>query len=418
MDRTATPESLGAFSDLLTVAPDGSPILLDAVHPMPDLLSLQAEEVLAAFKRSQQEDFSLVIEQLEAPDNPLNKLLNELRAIADREPGNRFRHLPLFRPQGLRTLFTELHDHVMDHPVWRHPFFIRIFQGDFDERQLALFAQHYFNQIKNTRQCVALALGKFSGLMPLPYGGINERLSEMGQIVLAQLLADEYGVGTHAIEDYPDLHRLLSSTTHIAMYRKLFDGLGIPFDQQDVPMLPSVADNVLVQRLLSGHGDFTLVESLASVGLGMEWGVPEFFSLLLGGIIRWAWKNGRPLTQDHLIVLIAHVRYDVLHAISVMLVTSFFSHDDDSVQQIKQATNTLMSSRYCMMSGLYRHIFGEACADIDGIGLEDRYKLHDRRIADALLAARRQIAPERVVEGSEYRQSRKLPFVFSDPAGD
>jgi pyrroloquinoline quinone (PQQ) biosynthesis protein C len=401
------------FSDLLVEMPDGTLLLNDGVHPMPNLLSMDAEEVLKAFKSSQQRDFSIVIDQLEAPDNPLNRLLNELRAIAEKEPGNRFKDLELFQPNALRTLFIELHEHVMDHPVWRHPFFVRVFKGDFDEAQLALFAKHYFNQIKNTRQCVALALGRFSGVMPLPYGCLNERVSELGQIVLAQLLADEYGVGTHSIEDYPDLHRLLSSTTHIGLYRNVFDGLGIPFEQQDVAMLPGVADNVLTQRLLAGDPRFTLVESLASVGLGMEWGVPEFFSLLLGGMIRWAHKNGKPLTQRHLIVFIAHVQYDVLHAISVMLVTSFFNHERDGVRQIKQATNTLMSARYGMMSDIYRHVFGEPCAGIHDIGLAERYRLSDRRIADALIEARRQIAPERVVNGNEYRQSEKLPFVFS-----
>ena len=401
------------FSDLLVEMPDGTLLLNEGVHPMPNLLAMDAEEVLKAFKSSQQRDFSVVIDQLEAPDNPLNRLLNELRAIAEKEPGNRFKDLELFQPNALRTLFIELHEHVMDHPVWRHPFFVRVFKGDFDEAQLALFAKHYFNQIKNTRQCVALALGRFSGVMPLPYGCLNERVSELGQIVLAQLLADEYGVGTHSIEDYPDLHRLLSSTTHIGLYRNVFDGLGIPFEQQDVAMLPGVADNVLTQRLLAGDPRFTLVESLASVGLGMEWGVPEFLSLLLGGMIRWAHKNGKPLTQRHLIVFIAHVQYDVLHAISVMLVTSFFNHERDGVRQIKQATNTLMSARYGMMSDIYRHVFGEPCPGIHDIGLAEHYRLSDRRIADALIEARRQIAPERVVNGNEYRQSEKLPFVFS-----
>jgi len=401
------------FSDLLVEMPDGTLLLNEGVHPMRNLLSMDTEEVLKAFKSSQQRDFSAVIGQLEAPDNPLNHLLNELRAIAEKEPGNRFQHLELFQPNALRNLFNELHDHVMDHPVWRHPFFVRVFKGDFDEAQLGLFAKHYFNQIKNTRQCVALALGRFSGLMPLPYGCLNERVSELGQIVLAQLLADEYGVGTHSVEDYPELHRLLSSTTHIGMYRHVFDGLGIPFEQQDVAMLPGVADNVLTQRLLAGHSGFTLVEALASVGLGMEWGVPEFFSLLLGGMIRWAHKNGKELTQQHLIVFIAHVQYDVLHAISVMLVTSFFNHERDGVHQIKQATNTLMASRYGMMTDLYRHVFAEPCAGIHDIGLAERYRLDDRRIADALMQARRQIAPERVVNGNEYRQSETLPFVFS-----
>jgi hypothetical protein len=402
------------FSDLLTLSGDGPPRLLTGVHPFPDLLSLEPEELLKKFKVSQQKDFSRLIDQLEDPENPLNQLLGKLKEIAENEQGNRFNELDLFRPGALRELFLELHDHVMDHPVWLHPFFLRIFDGDFNQAQLEVFAKQYFNQIKNTRQCVALSLGRFSGLISLPYGCLNERVSELAQIVLAQLLADEYGVATHTIEDYPDMYGVLNSTTHIGMYRYLFDGLGVSFEQQDIPMLPGVADNVLVQRLLSDHPAFTEVESLASVGLGMEWGVPEFFSLLLGGIIRWAWQHDVELTQKHLIVLIAHVQYDVLHAISVMLITSFFNYENDAVTQIKQATNTLMSSRYGMMSDLYRHIFDEPCPNIDEIELESRYQLRDRRIADALIEARKKIAPERVVDGEAYQHSTHLPFVFSD----
>lgn len=407
-------ESNKRFSDLLTVTADGTPRLLDGVHPFPDLLSMDAEEILHRFKTSQLKDFTEVIGQLGNPGNPLHQMLEELRAIAEKEEGNRFDELDLFRPGALQELFLELHDHVMDHPVWLHPFFRRVFQGDFNQSQLELFAKQYFNQVKNTRQCVALALGRFSGLIPLPYGCLNERISELAQIALAQLLADEYGVATHTIEDYPDMYGVLNSTTHIGMYRFMFDGLGVPFEEQDIPMLPGVADNVLTQRLLSDHPSFSVVESLASVGLGMEWGVPEFFSLLLGGMIRWAWQHGVELTQKHLIVLIAHVQYDVLHAISVMLITSFFNHENNALAQIKQATNTLMSSRYGMMSDLYRHIFEEECPGVDGIGLEPRYHLRDRRIADALIEARKKIAPERVVGGAEYRNSTDLPFVFSD----
>jgi hypothetical protein len=410
----STSRSDKQFSDLLTVGIEGSPLLLDGVHPFPDLLNMDAKEILKQFKVSQQKDFSELIDQLENPENPLYQMLSELRSIAEKEEGNRFNELDLFRPGALRELFLDLHDHVMEHPVWTHPFFLRIFKGDFNQEQLGIFAKQYFNQVKNTRQCVALSLGRFSGLIPLPYGCLNERVSELAQIVLAQLLADEYGVATHSIEDYPDMHGVLSSTTHIGMYRFMFDGLGIPFEQQDVPMLPGVADNVLTQRLLSDHPSFSEVESLASVGLGMEWGVPEFFSLLLGGMIRWAWQHDVELTQKHLIVLIAHVQYDVLHAISVMLITSFFNHENDALTQIKQATNTLMSSRYGMMSDLYRNIFDEKCPNIDEIGLDPRYHLNDRRIADALIAARKKIAPERVVGGIEYQQSTHLPFVFSD----
>ncbi|HLP42215.1 MAG TPA: hypothetical protein VK465_11955 [Fibrobacteria bacterium] len=401
------------YSDLLDVMADGRPVLLPAVHPLQNLLELEGEEVLARFKSSQVEDFSKVILDLENPRNPLNRVFAELRHVAEQDPRNPFPHNRIFRAGEMGKLFLELHDHVMSHPVWRHPFFMRFFQGGFSQAQATSFALHYFNQIKNTRQCVALAVGRFSGVMEMPYGQLNERLSEITQIVLAQLIADEYGVGTHSVENYPALGALFGSTTHIGMYRRLFDGLGVPFAEQDVPMLHGVADNVLVQRLVAGNEEFTPLESLASVGLGMEWGVPEFFSLLLGGMIRWGWKNDVPLTQQQLIVLIAHVRYDVLHAISVMMVTSLFVRDEQDIEAIKQATNTLMASRHGMMTELYRHVFGERCPTLREIDLEPRYRLRDRRIERALRRARAQVARDRVVDAERYRESDETPFVFA-----
>jgi hypothetical protein len=407
-------ETIQRFTDLLEIHPGSDPVLQSGVHPMLNLLSLTAEEVLKSFRESQIRDFTQVIGALQGEDNPLHRLFGEMRAIAERDPANRFNDLELFKPGALQAMFEQLHEHVMRHPVWRHPCFVRIFEGDFDRRQLESFALNYFNQVKNTRQCVALAQGRFSGFISLPYGCLNERVSELAQIILAQLLADEYGVGTHSIEEYPDLAHLLSSTTHIVMYRQIFEGLGIPFEKQDLPMLHGVADNVLIQRLLAGHADFDLVESLASVGLGMEWGVPEFFSLLLGGMIRWAWRNDVKLTRRHLLVFIAHVQYDVLHAISVMLATSLFGHETDALHRIKQATNMLMSGRYNMMSGLYTHLFGEPCNGIAGIDLDPRYHITDRRIERALLAARQTVTDSTVVDAAAYKVNQSTPFVFAD----
>ncbi|MET0010114.1 MAG: hypothetical protein ABW109_19810, partial [Candidatus Thiodiazotropha sp. 6PLUC4] len=166
-------------------------------------------------------------------------------------------------------------------------------------------------------------------------------------------------------------------------------------------------------RLLAGHPSFSLLESLSSVGLGMEWGVPEFFSLLLGGMIRWAWRENVALTQHHLIVFIAHVQYDVLHAISVMLATSLLGHEEGYVDQVKQATNMLMSSRFNMMSGLYRHLFDEPCDNIDQIDLESRYAITDRRIEQALLVARQEATDARVVDAQAYKENPNVPFVFA-----
>jgi len=414
MNSPSKPAAARRLTDLAEILPDGTARLLPGVHPMEDLLELSGEELLQRFKRSQEVDFRRVIAELESPDNPLTRMFDELRAVAEQEPGNPFGQTLLFEPGGLERLFTELHDHVMAHPVWRHPFFLRIFAGEFDTEQLTRFALHYFNQVKNTRQCVALALGRFSGVMPLPYGRLNERLSELSQIVLAQLLADEYGVGSHALEDYPSLSGLFQSTTHIVMYRQLFEGLGVPFPEQDVAMLPEVADNVLTQRLVAGDRRFTALESLASVGLGMEWGVPEFFSLLLGGMIRFAAQRELPLTKRHLWVFIAHVQYDVLHAIAVMAVTSLFVRGPQEVAQVKNATNTLMAARYGMMGGLYREVFGERCPTLAEAGLEARYHLTDRRIEAALREARAEVADGTVVGADAYRRSSETPFVFAE----
>lgn len=354
------------------------------IHPLADLLDLSAEEVLTAFRASQQRDFLEIVAEANDPGSALHQTLSPLGA------------------RGLESLFLDLHDHVMSHPVWRHPFFVRVFEGRITPAQAVVFACQYFNQIKNTRQCVALAIGRFHGL-----NGMNQPLSEVTQIALAQLVADEYGVGSHAIEDYPPLGHLLGARTHIAMYRQLFEGLGVPEGKQDVPMIGAVADNVLIQRLVAGHSSFTPLEALASVGLGMEWGVPEFFSLLLGGLIRLSEREGLGLTPHHLEVFIAHVRYDVLHAVSVMLVTSLHMTDETDLKAVKNACNTLMAGRYAMMCGLYHHVFGEPCGPLSSSALEGRYRLTDRRIETTLAEARAAVAPGTVVGGFGA-----MPFVW------
>lgn len=399
------------FSDLV-VFEGGRPVLPEAVHPLPDLLDRQPESVLAAFLDSQRADFERLVGEVEQAGSPLHSLFAAMRDSVPAD--NPFHGVALFRKGALGGMFLDLNEHVMRHPVWRHPFFVRVFEGRIDAGQVSAFALHYFNQIKNTRQCVALAIGRFHGLEAMPYGQLNERVSELTQIALAQLVADEYGVGSHGIDDYPGMGHLLAARTHIVMYRQLFEGLGIPPSGQDVPMLPAVADNVLTQRLVAGHPAFTPLESLASVGLGMEWGVPEFFSLILGGLIRFAMREKLPLTRRDLEVFIAHVRYDVIHAVSVMLVTSLHMRDASDLKTVKGACNTLMASRYGMMTGLYDHVFGEQCPSLADIGLEARYRLDDRRIEAALMEARQSVAPERVAGGEAYRASVGTPFVWAD----
>lgn len=387
------------------------PVVTETVHPLPNLLDLGAEGVLESMRRSQKNDFTAMVAEVEEPGSPLHALFADLR---NRVPADHpFHRIALFRKGALQEMFLDLHDHVMSHPVWLHPFFVRVFEGRINLAQVAAFAIQYFNQIKNTRQCVAMAIGRFHGLTPLPYGVLNERVSEITQVALAQLVADEYGVGSHAVEDYPDLRHLLLSKTHIAMYRQLFEGLGISPDEQDVAMLPGVADNVLTQRLVASDPAFSPLESLSSVGLGMEWGVPEFFSLILGGLIRVALREKLPLTPRHLEVFIAHVRYDVLHAVSVMLVTSLHMRGPEDIGVVKGSCNTLMAGRFAMMTDLYRHVFGERCVALADIDLDRRYRLGDNRIQSLLLSARETAAPGRVLDEQAWRASQSVPYIFA-----
>lgn len=390
-DSPVAPSSL--FSPI-----DGHPLrLADHVHPFVDLLELGPDQILERFRDSQREDFLKVIRSPE---------LTGFRLI-EGDSGAGPENLPT--GQTLEDLFLDLHDHVMSHPVWIHPFFVRVFSGDFNLEQLKEFSLHYFNQIKNTRQCVALSLGRFSGFSDKRHGIYSEKISELTQIVLSQLIADEYGVSTHEVESYPTLAGIFQSTTHIVMYRQLFEGLDIPFVKQDVPMSHGVADNVAVQRILAGNPAFSELESLASVGLGMEWGVPEFFSLLLGGFLRFIATTGAPLNERHLLVFIAHVKYDVMHAISVMYVTAMHMHETSDLEKVKNATNTLMASRYGMMTDLYRRVFGE---DPGPVEFENRHKLTDHRIEDELIRLREKAADGTVENIDSYRKDQSTPFQF------
>ena len=390
---------------MITVSPffeSESPesLLRPGIHPFPDLLQMTPQEILSRFRESQKEDFLKVIDSPELQDPIL--LYGESTPGGGGTPDS-----VLPDRETLRSLFLDMHDHVMEHPVWIHPFFVRFFQGNFTLEQLKTFALQYFNQIKNTRQCVAMAIGRFNGFSRKEHGPYSERIGELTQIVLAQLVADEYGVSTHSVEDYPTLGGVFRSTTHIVMYRKLFEGLSIPFEMQDIPMISGVADNVAVQRILAGSEVFDELEALASVGLGMEWGVPEFFSLLLGGFLRFAREKNVPLTPDHLLVFIAHVRYDVMHAIAVMYVTALHMKGEEDLDKVKFATNTLMASRYHMMDDLYREVFQE---EPPPQKLNRRYHINDGRIREKLRHARLRAADGSVKDIEKYRRLSTDPF--------
>ena len=385
--------------------------LAEGIHPFPDLLEMSCDAILTRYRVQQRRDFEAAFRRL-ADDGGLLSALPRLHGLLQLSPDNPVaRNLDMDRMQ---ALFADMHQHVLGHPVWTHPFFRRFFDAAMTRDQVARFLCHYLNQVKNTRQCVALACGRFHSLAALPFGRLNEPVSELVQVVLAGLLADEYGIeaqapggGALAIDE------LINKRTHIVLYRQLFELLQVAPADQDVQFLPEIADNVLVQRLLAGSDTFREIEALGSVGLGMEWGVPTIFSQLLGGLIRYADREGLAWTPQHFEVLSGHVQQDVDHAISVMVATALLIDGNEDIQALKNATNMLMASRYAMMSGIYRDVFNAPCASIDEIALAPVYHVDDRRIAEQLIAARSRTPDGQVADQAAWSASDRVPFVFN-----
>ena len=377
-------------------------------HPLPELCALTAPEILAWYRSQQRSDVSVMFSRLRDEAADLSEEIGPLRHYLAAYPGDSLRKR--LRAEALEQLFLHMHEHVMEHPVWLHPFFVRVTEGDINAAQLTVFARQYFNQVKNTRQCVALALGRVHTMIDRVDGELNTILSELTQIVLAGLLSDEYGTGAkpqsangHAPHSLvSDIGQLFAHVTHPALFRRFLDALGTKTADYDVPMLHGVADNVLVQRILASDPAYDELEALASVGLGMEWGVPAFFSMIMAGISKVAAREGLQLDSTAMEIWSSHVKQDVEHAVAVMIATAFFVRDAADVKRLEGATNILMAYRYDMMSDIYREVFGEGCHKISAVELPSRYALHDKRIQPRLESARYAIRPGSVRSYANY----------------
>jgi hypothetical protein len=370
-------------------------------HPLPNLCDMSAAEILAAYRQSQLRDVESLFAGIRDDARDLSREIAPLHGYLQAYPADSVRDR--LGVDTVEQLFRRMHEHVMGHPVWVHPFFVRVAQGDLSLAQLTMFARQYFNQVKNTRQCVALALGRFHTLMDRPDGELNTILSELTQVALAGLLGDEYGTASpNARLETSEIGRIFSPVTHPALFRRFLDALGAAAGDYDVPMLHGVADNVLVQRILAGDPAYDELEALASVGLGMEWGVPAFFSMIMSGIYKVTSRERLVLDPASMEIWSSHVKQDVEHAMAVLLATSLHVRDPHDATRIEGATNVLMAFRYDMMSDIYRAVFGEPCERLSKTALPPRYAFHDSRIWPLLSAARRGLRPGSVLCSADY----------------
>jgi hypothetical protein len=370
---------------------------------------MSAAEILAAYRNSQLNDVKETLARVRCDAKDLTQEIGILKRYLAVYPNASFQRR--LHTEAVEQLFRRMHEHVMSHPVWIHPFFVRMAEGDMTLEQLNVFARQYFNQVKNTRQCVALALGRFHSMILRGDGELSTIVSELTQVVLAGLLSDEYGTGAHgpshsngAAPGSPavDIGQLFAPITHPGLFRRFLDALGASASDYDVPMLHGVADNVLVQRILANDPAYDELEALASVGLGMEWGVPAFFSMIMAGIYKVTRREGITLDPKSMEIWSSHVKQDVEHAIAVMIATSFYVRDKTDEARIERATNVLLAYRYDMMSDIYCQVFGPTCPKLAQIGVHPRHIPDDRRIKPLLALARERIQPVSVLRYTDY----------------
>lgn len=380
-------------------------------HPNLDVLSMSAEQILQFYVDQQQRDLAAALDAICGRNHTLLEAIPSLLARITQEDREAFG--TRFSRAQLDELFHILHAHVMSHPVWQHAIFHRIAKADLTRDQLVTFATQYFNQVKNTRQCVAMALGRFNTLEPsTEFPSASNAIMEATETILAGLLADEYGYGTGAIRSNDaetDAGRFLRQAfgrpTHPALYRRFLTALGIDGGRQDVPALPGVADNIIVQRLVAANPAYTRVDALAAVGLGMEWGVPTFFSMIIVGIYKLNERDQLGLSPHDIEIWTAHVDQDVEHAIAMFIVMALNIKDSSKIEDIKTTVSLVLGFRHAMMDDIYKHVFGYTCEPIE---LAPSHCLNVEaleRIQRLLAAARNEVTPETVINGLAYATS-------------
>lgn len=358
-----------------------------------ELTELRPHDVIGYFERKQAQDFFSAIERISDETGVSIRrvpLFDQLIEEADRQE-----IAARFSSTALRSLFSSMHRHILRHPVWTHPLLMRIAAGEYDTMQLRTFATAYFGQVKNTRQCVAACLARFDliGSSMRSRGSLENAISEFSQLILASLLMDEYGLDRELprpngqsvpVWTCSSIEDNLQGDTHTELYRRFLDGLSVNRSDQDPAVLRAVAVNVCVQKMVAEHRSFSRPEALASVGMGMEWGVPAMFTLIILGLIRGQMSGLFELRPEHVRIWSAHVEQDVEHGISMLLATAANLSDSADIAAMQYATSLLMGSRYAMLSAIYTVVFGEKCPASAASSVEVIDPLSDKRVARLL----------------------------------
>ena len=173
-----------------------------------------------------------------------------------------------------------------DHRGFRHPFWDWIETGELSLEVLKEFALLYYEHVKYFRQYIARALSVVA--------------KESTQIVLAHILADEYGISEEA--------------SHPEMYRRFMRSLGLEdrdfADNQPIPG---------IQHFRRAHfelfSESRTEETLGAVAFGCESSTPYRHGKVIAGIGRVAENHGLAIDDTF---FSAHIEIDDKHSSLLM----------------------------------------------------------------------------------------------------
>ncbi len=371
-------------------------------------------EILISLKQNRSEELLRIRQSLGSPEHPFHRVIGSLTQMAPENMEKPFSRQKPLNTEEIISIQEEIYNHIMSHPVWVHPFLLTFTEGKLSREAMQLFAAHFFNYVKNTSQSTALSIGKFYSLTPGHHGLLSERISELTRLVLTQSNADEFSLDHRNTHRNFDMMRLLNPHTNSSSYRLFLEKLGLPFSSQDIPMTHSLADSVLIMRLLAGSDSFTELESLASVGVNEIWGVPELYTLILTGIQKFSSHTGLSFTANELEVFRNHTKQDLSYSLSFMLVAALHFHNEQPVSSVKNVINIILAARYAMFSDLYRIVSEKEAPRLYEQETHKQFLVGDRRIENELIIARQKLFENTVVSINEYKDKKATPFVFKD----
>jgi pyrroloquinoline-quinone synthase len=194
-----------------------------------------------------------------------------------------------------------------DHPGYQHRFWQWFAQGAFDEAGLRRFALAYYQHVRRFRLYVA--------------GALTIAPSEELQAVLAENLADEYGVplaGRPAAESHPE------------MFRRFMRSLGLTeTDWEGDEPIEGIRRFQEVHFALFRGG--LVSETIGAVVFGMESSTPYRHGMVLRGLDAFGRRTGRVVDA---VFFESHVTGDETHSEELIEVAGpFVEADPDGVMR-------------------------------------------------------------------------------------